>query len=98
MREVRAAKSERARSAFYVRPRSGLLPFTFVHEAFLRGTLERLAVGADRLRLARLALAFREEARFRRAAEFAAVFSDCLACARSWRLRRPRRLRRRGSD
>ncbi len=58
--EWKAIKGQKAKRPYAV---SGLLPFTFVHEALFRGALERLAIGADCLRLARLALAFREETR-----------------------------------
>jgi membrane protein DedA with SNARE-associated domain len=61
------------------RGRSGLLLLTFVHEALLRRALERFAVRADRLGSARVALAFRHEARSRGAGELLAVFSHGLA-------------------
>ena len=73
--------------------RSGLLAQAFRHETVLRGTLERLAVRADRLGRARLALALRHEAVLRCARQLLSSFTDRLAfacprCGRSLRRRR----------
>src|SRR5947209_14901933 len=62
---------------------SGLFPLTFRHEAVLRRALEWLAIRANCLRFARLALALRHKAIFRGARERLAVFADRFAFARS---------------